>query len=45
MGEVTPIKRIGKAEELAAAALYISTPDSAYMVGAELLVDGGLRSL
>lgn len=45
MGEVTPIKRIGKAEELAAAALYLSTPDSAYMVGAELLVDGGLRSL
>ncbi len=45
MGDFTPIKRIGKPEEIAAAALYLSTPDSAFMVGAELLIDGGLRSL
>jgi len=45
MGGFTPIKRVGKPEEIAAAALYLSTPESAFMVGAELLVDGGLRSL
>ena len=45
MGQFTPIKRVGKAEEIAAAALYLSTPASAFMVGAELLIDGGLRSL
>ena len=45
MAGVTPIKRIGKPEEIAAAALYLSSPESAFMVGAELLIDGGLRSL
>jgi NAD(P)-dependent dehydrogenase (short-subunit alcohol dehydrogenase family) len=45
MGQFTPIKRVGKPEEIAAAALYLSSPESAFMVGAELLIDGGLRSL
>lgn len=45
MGEFTPIKRVAKPEEIAAAALYLSSPESAFMVGAELLIDGGLRSL
>ena len=45
MGGFTPIKRVGKPEEIAAAALYLSSPESAFMVGAELLIDGGLRSL
>ena len=45
MGGFTPIKRVGKPEEIAAAALYLSSPESAFMVGAELLMDGGLRSL
>jgi NAD(P)-dependent dehydrogenase (short-subunit alcohol dehydrogenase family) len=45
MGTFTPIKRVGKPEEIAAAALYLSLPESAFMVGAELLIDGGLRSL
>ena len=45
MANFTPIKRVGKPEEIAAAALYLSTPDSAFMIGAELLIDGGLRSL
>ncbi|MBB5621961.1 NAD(P)-dependent dehydrogenase (short-subunit alcohol dehydrogenase family) [Pedobacter cryoconitis] len=41
----TPVKRIGSAEELAAAALYLASDDSAFMLGAELLLDGGLRDL
>jgi NAD(P)-dependent dehydrogenase (short-subunit alcohol dehydrogenase family) len=45
MASFTPLKRIGRPEELAAAALYLASDDSAFMLGAELLVDGGLRSL
>lgn len=45
MGNFTPVKRVAKAEELAAAALYLASDDSAYMLGAELLLDGGLRDL
>lgn len=45
MGDLTPLKRVGKAEEVAAAALYLASEDAAYMIGAELLLDGGLRSI
>jgi NAD(P)-dependent dehydrogenase (short-subunit alcohol dehydrogenase family) len=45
MGAFTPAKRLGRPEELAAAALYLASDDSAFMIGAEVLVDGGLRSL
>lgn len=45
MANFTPIKRMGQPEEIAAAALYLASAESAYMVGAELLLDGGLRSL
>jgi NAD(P)-dependent dehydrogenase (short-subunit alcohol dehydrogenase family) len=45
MANFTPIKRLGRAEEIAAGALYLASEESAYMVGAELLLDGGLRSL
>lgn len=45
MAAFTPIKRIGKAEEIAAGALYLASDDSAYMLGAELLIDGGVLSL
>lgn len=45
MGNFTPVKRVGTSEELAAAALYLASDDSAFMLGAELLLDGGLRDL
>ncbi|MDB5158676.1 MAG: short-chain dehydrogenase [Mucilaginibacter sp.] len=45
MGNFTAVKRIGTPEELAAAALYLASDDSAFMLGAELLLDGGLRDL
>ncbi|HEU4554776.1 MAG TPA: SDR family oxidoreductase [Chitinophaga sp.] len=45
MAAFTPAKRIADASEIAAAALYLASDESAYMIGAELLVDGGLRSL
>jgi NAD(P)-dependent dehydrogenase (short-subunit alcohol dehydrogenase family) len=36
-----PMGRMGKAEEIAAAAVYLASDDSAYMMGIELILDGG----
>ena len=38
----TPLKRFGTVEEVAALCVYLASPDSAYMTGAELTLDGGL---
>lgn len=40
-----PIKRFGTPEEIAAAVLYLTAPESAFVVGAELIVDGGMATL
>jgi len=45
MGNFTPVKRLGSSDEIAAAALYLATDESAFMLGAEILLDGGLRDL
>jgi len=45
MGNFTPVKRVAEPEELAAAALYLASDDSTFMLGAELLLDGGVREL
>ncbi len=39
--ETIPIKRIGTAEEMAKAALFLASKDSSDVVGAELVADGG----
>ncbi len=39
--EQIPMKRIGTAEEMAKAALFLASSDSSYVLGAELVVDGG----
>jgi NAD(P)-dependent dehydrogenase (short-subunit alcohol dehydrogenase family) len=36
-----PMGRIGTAEEIARAVLFLSTDDSSFMTGAALVVDGG----
>jgi NAD(P)-dependent dehydrogenase (short-subunit alcohol dehydrogenase family) len=45
MGDFTPVKRLGSADEIAGAALFLASDDSAFMLGAEVLLDGGLRDL
>ncbi len=35
MGNFTPLKRVGTPAEIAAAALYLATGDSAFVLGAE----------
>ena len=40
-----PMKRFGQPEDIAAAVLYLTSPESAYVIGADLIVDGGMQTL
>jgi len=40
-----PLKRFGTPDEIASAVLYLSSPESAFIVGTELIVDGGMSQL
>ena len=42
---VTPLGRVGRPEELAAAVLFLASEDSSYVAGTELFVDGGLAQV
>jgi NAD(P)-dependent dehydrogenase (short-subunit alcohol dehydrogenase family) len=37
----SPMKRFGRAEEIATAALFLASEDASYLVGTEIVVDGG----
>ena len=43
MESATPLGRIGQAEDVAAAALYLCSPAGGYLTGKSLEVDGGLE--
>lgn len=43
--EQIPLKRFGTPDEVASAVLYLASADSAFIVGTELIVDGGMTQL
>ena len=42
---VTPLGRLGTADEIAAAAVFLASDDASYVAGAELFVDGGFAQV
>ena len=40
-----PLKRFGTPDEVAAAVLFMASPEAAFIVGTELIVDGGMSQL
>ena len=43
--EQVPIKRFGTSDEVAAAVLFMASTEAAFVVGTELIVDGGMSQL
>src|SRR5690606_4185980 len=41
MREQLPAGRVGHLEEIAAAVLYLASPEAAFLIGTDLVVDGG----
>ena len=42
--EMHPVKRLGKPEEIAAAAAFMASEEATFMIGANLVIDGGLTT-
>jgi NAD(P)-dependent dehydrogenase (short-subunit alcohol dehydrogenase family) len=44
LGQV-PVGRFGKPEEIASTVLHLAAPESAFIVGTEIIADGGMSQL
>lgn len=44
MAQAMPLKRLGQPQELANAVLFLASDESAFMTGAELVIDGGMTA-
>jgi NAD(P)-dependent dehydrogenase (short-subunit alcohol dehydrogenase family) len=42
---LTPLNRLGRPEEIAAAALFLASDESSFVAGIDLAVDGGLTAV
>lgn len=42
--EISPIKRLGRPEEIAKVALFLASSDSSFLVGSEIAADGGVTA-
>ena len=45
MATIVPAKRLGTSEEIAEGFLYLASDASKYMLGSELVIDGGVKTL
>ena len=45
IARVVPAKRMAKADEVAAAFIYLASDESRYVIGTEILIDGGVVNL
>jgi len=45
MADITPVKRLGTSEEIAEGFLYLASDDSKFMVGGDLVLDGGFSTI
>lgn len=45
MVSTVPSKRFGSADEMAKVALFLATPDSSYIAGADIMADGGFAQV